>query len=330
MKTVSIFQRITDTVPFGEIGFEDLKRVMESDILHKMTDDVRNAVDDGTKREYKMRLPNITVNGTFLKRGDAYLGHYNQITAVDFDHIPDDMMSSLWDFLCQHPFTHFLFESPSGNGLKLIVRHDNTHPEWHTLLYPQLIAAYRDFLKIPYVDDKVKDLSRATYLAYDPEAYYNPNSQVFKFDYSKLDGMELPTLVRQPMMSRPVYNAEPMSEHMRMLNRSYQLTWKDKALMDYIAKAQWQNFPEDYEKGNRNDSLVKKATQLCRCGVDYELALWKLGVLYGKAGTPEADVEERVSYAYRKNADCFGVDRAKWEQKRDNGRARYQNQKKRK
>ena len=321
MTKFSFYEDIFHSVPQGTADFETLLNVMRTEKLKQLTEGVRMIVDEMEQQEYKKHFPNITINGIFRKRSNEDLLHYNQVTAIDMDHVPPELLPSLRDYLCSHPFTHFLFTSPRGQGIKLVVRHNNENPELHTSLYPQLLRYYQEALRIPYVDKVVRDLSRATYMAYDENAYYNPNSEVFHFDFNHIEPAKTVSTKAVGVERKKI--EVPMTADMIRKNQWYQMTWKDKALMDYIDKYQWQHFPEDYQVGNRNDSLIKKATQLCRCGVDYELALWKLNFLYGRAGVSEGDVEERVSYSYQNNAVDFGIDRYQWQKKRDAGIRKY-------
>lgn len=62
------------------------------------------------------------------------------------------------------------FCTPSGNGLKALVLHDNTDPARHEDLYGQLLDKF-------YVanrnDASCKDLARRNYLSYDPDIWTN-------------------------------------------------------------------------------------------------------------------------------------------------------------
>ncbi len=320
----SIFENITATKPFGEVDFAELRELMESEQLKKKIEYIRNSPNDDIMKKRKKYLPYITVNGIFSHRANDGLAVYNQMTVIDFDHVPREIMGSLKNYLCSHLMTHFLFVSPSGNGIKVFIRHDNTNPDLHVNLYPQIYRYYHDILGIEYTDENVKDLSRTTYLSYDTDIYYNPDSMVFHFDFEHIEQAENGQSERQ--RTPKLRQEEPMTKEMIAKNNAYQMTWNDKALMDYIDKYQWKHFPEDYMVGHRNESLVKKATQLCRCGVDYELALWKLSFLYGRAGVSEGDVEERVAYAYLNYGADFGIDRYSWQKKRNEGIKKYKSQ----
>ena len=322
MEKFSIYEEITATIPSGMIGIEELIEIMTSKELKKLTDMVRAS---GDLQKAKRMLPNITVNGIFSQRGNEHLIEYGQLTAIDFDHVPTEELHSLRTFLSKDPGTHLMFISPSGNGLKVIIRHNNTNPDLHWNLYAQILRYYRDVLKIPYVDECAKDISRATYICHNFEPFYNPKSAVFQFKFDP--SLTPPSQLSSPSSVRfsPVLEGNPMTAEMKKLNADFQRTWKDKALMDYIDRHKWSKYPEDYKPGNRNSSLIKKATELCLLGVDYELALWKLKFLYGRAGVPDADTEERVTYAYRNNWSEFGSLRSKWEERRDEGIRKWKN-----
>ena len=319
MNTFSIFTNIRSVVPYAAVGIEDIIPIMQSEQLRLMTESVRTANTSEEKQERKGLLPYITVNGVFSQRNNASLVEYSGLTAVDFDHIPNEDMSNVKKVLGNDPHTLFGFVSPSGNGLKVIIRHDNTAPALHDLLYPQFIRYYQVQLGIPYVDTSVKDVARATYLAYDPEPYYNPHALIFHLDASLAEPVRDSRRPASSNNQTVPKGTVPMTNMMREKNRLYQMTWKDKTLMDYIQRHQWNRFPEDFEEGNRNNSLLRKARQLCLCGVDYSLALEKLLILYTRAGMIEYEVEERVRYAYLTNQEQFGVERSIWEQRRSYG-----------
>lgn len=255
-------------------------------------------------------MPNITVNGVFPHRWDNGIAIYNQVTALDFDHIPTSEMTQVREMLIHNPLTHYLFTSPSGNGYKVLIRHDNMHPELHWNLYAQLLQVFGN---IPYTDKGVHDLSRATFLSYDGEGYFNPLSEYFHFEYAP--NITQQTKINKSITTKGKQGVSPMTQNMVIMNSLFQATWKDKALMDYIDKYSWSKHPEDYRVGNRNNSLIKKATILCLCGVHYDAALWKLTYLYTRdpaIAVSESDIEKRVLYAYHNNAVRFGTERKKW------------------
>lgn len=306
----SIYPNIWTTVSNTPVSFEQLRELIASNEMKSKIDALRSASDEKQRQFIKSSLPNITVNGVFPYRCDNGIAVYNQVTALDFDHIPTSEMAQVREMLIRNPLTYFLFTSPSGNGYKVLVKHDNVRTEFHRNLYAQLLQIFGN---IPYTDKGVHDLSRATFLSYDGEGYFNPLSECFHFEYAP--NITQQTKINKSITTKGKQGVSPMTQNMVIMNSLFQATWKDKALMDYIDKYSWSKHPEDYMVGNRNNSLIKKATLLCLCGVHYETALWKLTYLYTRdpaIAVSESDIEKRVLYAYHNNADRFGTERQKW------------------
>lgn len=306
----SIFPNIWTTASHTIVSFEQLRELIASTEMKSKIDALRSASDEKQRQFIKSSLPNITVNGVFPHRCDDGITIYNQVTALDFDHIPTSEMLQVSEMLIRNPLTHYLFTSPSGNGYKVLVKHDNMHPELHWNLYAQLLQVFGN---IPYTDKGVHDLSRATFLSYDGESYFNPLSECFHFEYAP--NITQQTKINKSITTKGKQGVSPMTQNMVMMNSLFQATWKDKTLMDYIDKYSWSKHPEDYMVGNRNNSLIKKATILCLCGVHYDAALWKLTYFYTRdpaIAVSESDIEKRVLYAYHNNAARFGTERQKW------------------
>lgn len=306
----SIYPNIWTTASHTIVSFEQLRELIASTEMKSKIDALRSASDEKQRQFIKSSLPNITVNGVFLHRCDDGITIYNQVTALDFDHIPTSKMTQVREMLIRNPLTHYLFISPSGNGYKVLVKHDNVRPEFHWNLYAQILQVFGN---IPYTDKGVHDLSRATFLSYDGEGYFNPLSEYFHFEYAP--NITQQTKINKSITTKGKQGVSPMTQNMVIMNSLFQATWKDKALMDYIDKYSWSKHPEDYMIGNRNNSLIKKATILCLCGVHYEAALWKLTYLYTRdpaIAVSESDIEKRVLYAYHNNVDRFGTERQKW------------------
>jgi ADP-glucose pyrophosphorylase len=69
--------------------------------------------------------------------------------------------------------TGLLFISPRGNGLKWVIANKDITRENYTSYYQKV----SDYTEIKYglkADNGAKDISRATYLSYDPTAYLYP------------------------------------------------------------------------------------------------------------------------------------------------------------
>ena len=85
------------------------------------------------KTEYKTRLPFFTPNGLFRVQSDPervsfsgfqeydYRGHTG-LQVMDWDHIPAQDWSRLRDALAARPYVLAALRSPSGDGIKILIR----------------------------------------------------------------------------------------------------------------------------------------------------------------------------------------------------------------
>jgi hypothetical protein len=76
--------------------------------------------------------------------------------------------------ICDDKFTFICFTSPSGNGLKVIVRIPESI-ENHRAHF----NALKDYYNSDYFDDSSINISRACFDSYDKNIYYNPDAQIF-------------------------------------------------------------------------------------------------------------------------------------------------------
>ena len=104
------------------------------------------------------------------------------------------------------------------------------------------------------------------------------------------------------------------------MNGIFQGTMTDKQIINYMNNNFWKKQKEDYQEGNRQSSLLRKASQLCKYGVLYENALEELKYRYCYAGLTEEEVESKVAYCYSSNV--FGSNRKEILEMREESRMR--------
>lgn len=140
------------------------------------TEAIRQAPTHDKQNELKMGfLPAVAVNGVFNEITNVGLAQYSNVTAMDFDQFhSEEKLQSIMRRLKLTPFVLAAFRTPSGNGLKAIVLHDNNDPAQHADLYSQLLVTFQDVNKDATLDKSCSDLRRLHYLPYDPDAYINP------------------------------------------------------------------------------------------------------------------------------------------------------------
>ena len=82
-------------------------------------------------------------------------------------------------------YTYAMFRSVSGNGLCVVVKIDKRK---HKESFSGLAMYYFQNYKI-VIDRACKDVSRARFVSYDPDAYHNPKSEIFR-EYIKENDYE--------------------------------------------------------------------------------------------------------------------------------------------
>ncbi|MFT5723046.1 MAG: hypothetical protein ACI9JN_000151 [Bacteroidia bacterium] len=128
--------------------------------------------------ELKKTLPGFTPSGVFeKKRNTENLSGYSQIIHLDIDHIGNKMEETL-RLIREIPETYAFFISPSGNGIKLFVRVESDKNRHH-IIYPIVLKFYEQKLGVK-IDPSCSDIARLCFFSYDPDAYLNKNSNIFK------------------------------------------------------------------------------------------------------------------------------------------------------
>lgn len=129
----------------------------------------------------KKRLPYI-VCASFnppYRRGENFASVERFI--IDLDHLGDNEIDipSLRKKLEADERTELLFLSPSGDGLKVMLRLGKSCQDkgLFTIFYRTFLPQYAKQYNIEQViDSRTNDVTRACFLSHDPKAYYNPNA----------------------------------------------------------------------------------------------------------------------------------------------------------
>ena len=174
---VTIFQNIRDTdTPF----FRDVRTILErikdgtsatKDLVKKIRLEKRKP----ERQELKKQLPAICFSGTFNKRTDASLMEHSGLICLDFDgYTKQKELLQDKENLSKNKYVFSVFISPSGNGLKVLVKIP-ADEENHTMYFNSL----EKYFNSPYFDKTSKNLSRVCYESYDPLIAINENSSIW-------------------------------------------------------------------------------------------------------------------------------------------------------
>ena len=177
MNNVTIFQNIRDTdTPFFRDVHLILERIKDGAGATKgLVQKIRLEKRKPERNELKKQLPAICFSGTFNKRSDASILNHSGLICLDFDGY-EKQKELLQDkeTISKNKYTFSVFISPSGNGLKVLVKIP-ADTENHTNYFNSLEKHFNS----PYFDKTSKNISRVCYESYDPLIYVNENSSLW-------------------------------------------------------------------------------------------------------------------------------------------------------
>lgn len=127
----------------------------------------------GGDKSHKKELPIVCFSGTFTERTDEGIVDHSSFIVIDFDHVDVEHVKAL---LCMDEYTFACWTSPSGDGLKALVR--ISHPERHRDHF-RAIVSYFDKTYGLEVDESGINESRACFESYDPDMCLKDECKTF-------------------------------------------------------------------------------------------------------------------------------------------------------
>jgi len=172
---VTIFQSIKDTsAPFYRNVGVILGRI-KSGASKELVKKIRAEKRKPERNELKKKLPAVCFSGKFTKRADSYLVEHSGLICLDFDGYTKqkDLLEDK-ENLSKNKYVYSVFISPSGNGLKVLVKIP-ADAENHINYFNSL----EKYFNSQYFDKTSKNLSRVCYESYDPLLHINENSSIW-------------------------------------------------------------------------------------------------------------------------------------------------------
>jgi succinate dehydrogenase flavin-adding protein (antitoxin of CptAB toxin-antitoxin module) len=172
---VTIFQSIKDTsAPFYRNVGVILGRI-KSGASKELVKKIRAEKRKPERNELKKKLPAVCFSGKFTKRADSYLVEHSGLICLDFDGYTKskDLLEDK-ENLSKNKFVYSVFISPSGNGLKVLVKipaDSHNHINYFNSL--------EKYFNSEYFDKTSKNVSRVCYESYDPLIHVNENSSIW-------------------------------------------------------------------------------------------------------------------------------------------------------
>tara|TARA_R110002020_G_scaffold164635_1_gene351456 strand:- start:1383 stop:3182 length:1800 start_codon:yes stop_codon:yes gene_type:complete len=165
---ITIYESIYDTSSPKYISLDlALSRIREGKQQEKV-----EKIRSGDK-SVKQSLPVVLFSGKFTNRADDSLVKHSGIVVLDFDHIN---VSESKKVLSSDPYVKACWVSPSGDGLKALVK--VTNPEKHRDHFRGLCDYFNDQYGLE-VDRTGINESRACFESYDPTAVVKDKAEAF-------------------------------------------------------------------------------------------------------------------------------------------------------
>lgn len=217
--------------------------------LEQAVEYIRSLKTKAERQAWKARLlPAVAYNGLFSEIEKSHIMQYSNVTAMDFDDIHSyDEMMHLWRKLRNIPCVYCVFVTPSGDGLKALVLHDNTDPAMHGDLYNQLLAKFN----ISNPDTSCRDLARRNYLSYDPSIWVNPNPVPYHY---------VPT-IKPIIQVQQIRQVQPQNHYAQTGKKI-----SGRSIISIMNSVWKKNNPEYWQEGHRACSIFYLACKLCRWG----------------------------------------------------------------
>lgn len=255
-----------------EKAFQRIKTGSSKDLLDK----IRNETDKDARNELKKSLPCYLFSGVFSARKDDSLVEHSGLICLDFDGFPDDETLTTWrDTLENDDFSMAVFTSPSGNGLKTIVKIPKCDKDEHKLYF----LALEKYFDCEYFDKSCKNLSRACFESFDPGLFINYESKE--------------------------WTEKAEEQGYQYTEREPQIVLKDTSeIINRLLK--WWNREFGLVEGERNNNIFILASSLNEYGVDQYVAESTILSEIVSGTMPEHEVLTTIKSAY-KNRHLFGT-----------------------
>ena len=233
----------------------------------KLVEEIRNTLDKEKAAELKKNLPCICFSGKFgSDRKDEQILTHSKYLVLDFDNVYE--LRDKQTEIISNPFVYACWVSPSGNGLKALVKiADGKKHREHFEALEEIF---------PEIDKSGKNTSRVCYESFDSEIYINLNADVFK----KIKKTE-----------KIVTFERTTDDHKIFKNL---LTWLT-------------NKSEAFVTGERNNFIFKLACACCRYGIPEQTANGLIhNEFVSNSEFTNREADSAISSAYRVNSKNYG------------------------
>jgi hypothetical protein len=264
---VSVFKDLykSKDVPF-HVPIEKIIKRIKQGASKELVESIRNG-----NKENKNKLPCILFSGVFNERNSNSLKEHSGLMIMDFDKYPnEETMFNHLELLKQNKHFILLFISPSGNGIKGVIRVSN---ELNKETHPKVFKEFQNQFEYDYFDIVNSNIDRVCFESYDPDIYVNFEAELF-----------------EPILKDEGFN---ISDRVPLVP----ITDEDKI----ISKIMLWNWKKDFREGERNSFIFDLAGAFCEYGISQTTAEGYIlnNVVIGDFSEKEATTTIKSAYKKR-------------------------------
>lgn len=262
-----VLKRIQSGTSKGLI--EDIRTTNES--LKTETSEVKKKELEERKKYLKTKLPAILFNGKFSQRKKDGLVNHSGLMVCDYDDFEtDEDLQKTWKEITSNKYTVFCAISPSGNGIKSLVKILECDAKTHSQIFKAFFNEYSN----PFFDKSGSDVSRVCFETYDPNCYINYNAETYNPHLIEegYDVSEKPPLL-------------PINDESKIIELIMSFDWK-----------------RDFVKGERNNFVFDLAGMFCEYGVSENTAIGYISNNVTIGDFSQREVETTIKSAYKRRS----------------------------
>ena len=291
-----------------------INAIQTNEVIAKKIDYIRSIHDDKQRKAAKRELlPVVMWQGIFSERSNDGCISLSSLVCIDIDHKSEAELDMIRNTIVQWPFVYAFFRSPSGDGLKVVVKTDNCNIANYSNCYRQVeqlfIDTFGDIGIKP--DNSCEDVGRACYMSHDPNPYCNASATSWHYEYKpefdKVSSSDSSS-TSQGNYVAPVLS--PGEMFMAKLNAA-RCPLNDEQIIEILDR-KFMKYKVNYTDGHRTKSVFVQAKTLCEAGVDESKAINYLKTRFLPTGFDERKLEWEARRAYEKTGSSFGVYRGNY------------------
>lgn len=235
---VSVFKDLykSKDVPF-HVPLEKIINRIKKGASKEIVEKIRNG-----QEELKDTLPCILFSGVFNERNSSSLIQHAGLMIVDFDKYPNEKeMFNHLELLKQNKHFILLFISPSGNGIKGVIKVSN---DLTKETHPKVFKEFQNQFNYDYFDIVNSNIDRVCFESYDPDIYVNLEAEIFN-----------PILKDEGFLLTEKVPLIPINDEEKIIDKIMKWNWK-----------------KDFREGERNSFIFDLAGAFCEYGISQSTA----------------------------------------------------------